>query len=218
MKKLIVLMMAAVMVIGVSACKSSGGSSDFNWTRTGTYDDGNKNFLIITKPDDGEHEGQWAVSVLLANGEVHAWFLEQKGETLAGNLNSEVDDSDTDYVVTVSEEGEDGLKMEVEGGETYHFKEADLSGNASVLKINTEGLGSVAYGPEGSKVEFNNEAPTQSATENVASPTKYVIKAKPDEGWKFAKWTKDGKDFSTDAEITVEVSADVEYIAVFEEE
>ena len=67
-------------------------------------------------------------------------------------------------------------------------------------------------------MEFNDEAPTQSATENVANPAKYVIKAKPDEGWKFVKWTKDGKDFSTDAEITVEVSADVEYIAVFEEE
>ena len=45
----------------------------------------------------------------------------------------------------------------------------------------------------------------------------YGVK-KPDEGWEFVKWTKDGEDFSTDEEITVEVSEYVEYIAVFETE
>ena len=45
-----------------------------------------------------------------------------------------------------------------------------------------------------------------------------MIKAKADEGWKFVKWTKDGTDFSEEPEITVEVSEDVEYIAVFETE
>lgn len=45
-----------------------------------------------------------------------------------------------------------------------------------------------------------------------------MIKAKPDDGWKFVKWTKDGEDFSKELEITVEVSEDVEYIAVFEVE
>ena len=50
--------------------------------------------LIIVKPSgDEEHEDQWAVSVILGE-EVHGWFLDQKGETLAGNLNSEVDDTD----------------------------------------------------------------------------------------------------------------------------
>jgi hypothetical protein len=30
------------------------------------------------------------------------------------------------------------------------------------------------------------------------------------------KWTKDGEDFSEEADITVDVDSDVEYIAVFE--
>ena len=53
----------------------------------------------------------WAVSVILANGDVHGWFLKQKGETLSGNLNSEIDDTDVDYIVTISEEGEKSLMM-----------------------------------------------------------------------------------------------------------
>jgi len=215
MKKIMYLMLAAVLALGLTACGS--GDSDFEWTKTGTFSDGNENFLIIVKPDDGEHDDMWAVSVLLANGDVHGWFLDQKGETLSGNLNSEVDDTDTDYIVTISEEGEDGLMMEVEGGETYHFTAEETPEYIGLLKINTEGLGSVAYGKEGEEVEFEEDFPTQSATENVAEPTTFVIKAKPDEGWKFVKWTKDGEDFSTEPEITVEVSKDVEYIAVFEE-
>jgi hypothetical protein len=88
----------------------------------------------------------------------------------------------------------------------------------ALLKINTDGMGTIAYGPEGSEVEFDEEFPTQSATENIEEPTNYVIKAKPDEGWRFVKWTKDGEDYSTEAEITVEVSEDAEYRAVFDTE
>lgn len=219
MRKIITLLLTLVLAAGLAGCASSGGSGDssFTWSREGTFADENGNYLIITKPDDGEHDDMWAVSVLLGNGEVHGWFLEQKGETLAGNLNSEVDDTDTDYVVTISEEDEKGLVMEVEGGETYHFIEEEHN-YIALLKINTEGLGSFAYGREGEEIEFDEEFPTQSATENLEKTETFVIKAKPDEGWKFVKWTKNGEDFSTESEITVEVSEDVEYIAVFEAE
>lgn len=218
MKKLMYMLLTMVLILGLAACGSSGGGSGSEWTRTGTFTDENKNVLLIAKPDDGEHDDMWAVSVILANGDVHGWFLKQKSETLSGNLNSEIDDTDVDYIVTISEEGEKGLMMEVEGGETYHFTEQETPEYIGLLKINTEGLGSFAYGKEGEEVEFDEEFPTQSATENVAEPTKFVIKAKPDDGWKFVKWTKDGEDFSTEPEITVEVSEDVEYIAVFETE
>ena len=220
MKKLMYLMLALVLAMGLAACGGSGGngSSDFEWTKTGTFTDESDNYLIIAKPGDGEHDGQWAVSVLLANGEIHGWFLEQKGETLYGNLNSEYDDNDGDYIVTLSEEGEDGIVMEVEGGETYHFTMQETPDYIGLLKINTEGVGTIAYGPEGTEVEFEEDFPTQSVAENVAAPTTYVIKAKPEEGWKFVKWTKNGEDFSTEPEITVEVSEDVEYIAVFDVE
>jgi hypothetical protein len=88
----------------------------------------------------------------------------------------------------------------------------------ATLKINTEGMGTLAYGVEGEEVEFDDEFPNQSTVVNLSEPQTYVIKAKADEGWKFVKWTKDGTDFSEEPEITVEVSEDVEYIAVFETE
>ena len=76
--------------------------------------------------------------------------------------------------------------------------DSDESADAEViatLTINTEGMGSIAYGLEGEDVEFNEEFPNQSAMVNLTEPGTYVIKAKPDDGWKFVKWTKDGEDF-----------------------
>ena len=222
MKKIVCLLLALVLVMGLAACGGSQGSgssdSDFTWTREGTFQDENNNVLIITKPTgDEEHEDQWAVSVIMGQ-DVHAWFLNQDGETLAGNLNSEIDDTDTDYIVKISEEGEDGLVMEVEGGETYHFTKKDIPDPIGALRINTEGLGSIAYAVEGEEVKFNEEFPEQSAEVYVNEPTTYVIKAKADEGNKFVKWTKDGEDFSEEPDITVKVDGTVEYVAVFEAE
>lgn len=217
MKKVLYILLTLVLVTGLAACGGSKGG-DFKWTREGTFTDENNNVLIIVKPSgDEEHEDQWAVSVILGE-EVHGWFLDQKGETLAGNLNSEVDDTDTDYVVTISEEGDDDVMMEVEGGETYHFTKVDTPDPIGVLKVNTEGLGTIAVGPEGEDVEFEEDFPNQSTVINVLEPTTYVIRAKADDGYKFVKWTKDGEDFSEEPEITVKVDGTVEYIAVFEEE
>ena len=78
-----------------------------------------------------------------ATDSVHGWFPEQKGETLAGNLNSEYDDTDEDYIVTISEEGDNGIVMEVEGGETYHFTMKETPDYIGPLKINTEGHRSI---------------------------------------------------------------------------
>ncbi len=99
--------------------------------------------------------------------------------------------------------------------------DSDESADAEViatLTINTEGMGTIAYGLEGEDVEFDEEFPNQSAMVNLTEPSTYVIKAKPDDGWKFVKWTKDGEDFSEETDITVEVSENVEYVAVFDAE
>ena len=89
---------------------------------------------------------------------------------------------------------------------------------AATLMINTEGMGAIAYGLEGEEVEFDEDFPKQSAVVNLTEPGTYVIKAKPDDGWKFVKWTRNGEDFSEEPEITVEVAEGVEYMAVFETE
>ena len=88
----------------------------------------------------------------------------------------------------------------------------------ATLMINTDGMGAVAYGLEGEEVEFDEDFPKQNAMVNLTEPGTYVIKAKPDDGWKFVKWTKDGEDFSEEQDITVEVAENVEYVAVFEAE
>ena len=218
MKKILHMFLVLALAAGLAGCGTSGGSgesSDFTWTREGTFADGSGNYLLISPANDEEHEGQWAVTAMMAE-ETHGWFLTQEGESLHGNLDTEYDDFEGDYIVTITEEGEDGVAMAVEGGDTYHFAKEETPEVIATMKINTEGLGQFAYAPEGEDVEFDEEFPTQSAIENLPEPKSFVIKAKPDEGWKFVKWTKDGEDFSTDAEITVDVAEDVEYIAVFD--
>jgi hypothetical protein len=218
MKKLLYIFLALALTLGLAACGSSGGSSDssdFTWTREGVFSDEDGNYLMISPANDEEHKGQWAVTAMMGD-EIHGWFLVQEGEALHGNLDTEYDDYEGDYIVTITEEGEDGVEMAVEDGDIYHFTMEETPEVIATMKINTEGVGQFAYAVEGEEVEFDEDFPTQSAVENLTEPRTYVIKAKPDEGWKFVKWTKDGKDFSTDEEITVDVDADVEYIAVFE--
>lgn len=217
MRKVLYLLLTAVLAAGLAACGSGqiSDSGDFVWSREGTFSDGNHNYLLISASEDGEYEGMWAVTAMVGD-EIHGWFIAQEGETLHGNLNTEYDDNEGDYIVTITEEGEDGVMMEVEGGETYHFAKEETPDVIATLKINTEGLGTIAYGFEGEDVEFDEDFPNQSTVVNLTEPDTYVIKAKADEGWKFVKWTKDGEDLSEEPEITVEVTEDVEYIAVFE--
>ncbi len=219
MKKLLYLFLSLVLVAGLAACSGSSGgsseSSDFTWTREGIFTDENGNYLMVSPSTDEDHPGQWAVTMMLGE-EAHGWFIAQEGEALHGNLDTEYDDYEGDFIVTITEEGEDGLMVAVEGGDTYHFTMEETPEVIGTMKINTEGLGSFAYGLEGEEVEFDDEFPTQSAVDNLTEPRTYVIKAKPDEGYKFVKWTKDGEDFSTEPEITVDVDSDVEFIAVFE--
>jgi hypothetical protein len=106
------------------------------------------------------------------------------------------------------------------GGDSGEAGDAaeELQEVIATLMINTDGMGTIAYGLEGEDVEFNDEFPNQSTVVNLTEPGTYVIKAKPDDGWKFVKWTRNGEDFSEEPDITVEVAEDVEYLAVFEAE
>lgn len=106
-------------------------------------------------------------------------------------------------------------------GSSADFVESEEDNDVMViatLTINTDGMGTIAYGLEDEEVVFNEDFPNQSTVINLTEPETYLIKARPDDGWKFVKWTKDGKDFSEEPEITVEVTETVEYKAVFEAE
>ena len=216
MKKAIALFLTLVMVFALCACgakQETPGSADAaEWTRVGSFDNADGDYLSISFSDTEGYEG-WAVTFMHGE-ELHGWIIQQEGDKLHGNLVAEGEEGE--FIVTISEEGEDGLLLEVEGGESYHFTPMDVPEFSITMQINTEGLGEIAYAPEGETPEFDDEFPAQSAVQNLEGPATYVLAAKPEDGWKFVKWTKDGEDFSTEEQITVDVAESVEYIAVFE--
>ena len=216
MKKTIALLLTLVMLFALCACGAKqdpqGSETAAEWTREGAFEDADGNFLSISFSDTEGYEG-WAVTFMHGE-ELHGWIIQQEGDKLHGNLVAEGEEGE--FIVTISEEGEDGLLLEVEGGESYHFTPMDVPEFSITMQINTEGLGEIAYAPEGEALEFETEFPVQSAVQNLEGPATYVLAAKPEDGWKFVKWTKDGEDFSTEEQITVDVAESVEYIAVFE--
>ena len=75
---------------------------------------------------------------------------------------------------------------------------------------------SAAYAKEGEEELSFDEYYTSSQL-GLDGPETYVFGANTDEeGWEFVKWTKNGKDYATDPIITVELTEDSDFIAVFE--
>ena len=88
---------------------------------------------------------------------------------------------------------------------------------AIMLKLNTEGLGQVSYYVDDiNKLDFDDDFPAQFAYTTIYKKSKVIINAKPDEGWKFVMWTKNGKEYSKEAKTQIIVSSDTELVAVFE--
>ncbi|MBQ7432651.1 MAG: hypothetical protein IJV50_04195 [Lachnospiraceae bacterium] len=227
MKKTIAMMLFGLLLCPMSACTRGGAvqqtetetgpftensSQDFVWSREGYFKDEEDNFLSVTRSDDTEYPG-WYVGCMLGE-DMYGWYIEQEGDTLHGNLVADYLDEDA-FVVTVSEEGEDGLMLTVEDGTVYHFTPMEIEEASITVYINTEGFGQIATAKEGEALEFDEEYPSQSSYLGLAEPETYVFGAKPDEGWKFLKWTKNGEDYATDSQITVELTESAEYIAVF---
>ena len=96
--------------------------------------------------------------------------------------------------------------------------EAEDSADAITIGIHTDGMGQFAVAEEGETPEFDPDFPSQDSILHLSEPKKYVLVAKADDGAKFVKWQKDGDDYSTDAEITVEFSENADYTAFFENE
>ena len=105
------------------------------------------------------------------------------------------------------------------GGNSGSAASGDASASEAtvLIKFNTEGFGGqIAYDDEGKKVEFDDAHPYQSGFINAKKGSVVLIGAKADDGAKFVKWTKDGKEFSTEMEIKVIADADAGFVAVFE--
>ncbi|MBQ6540819.1 MAG: M15 family metallopeptidase [Oscillospiraceae bacterium] len=222
MKRIICLLLALVMVLALAACRTGKPAEEkpaepAEWTRSGYYQDEDGNMLSVTWMDDVDEPG-WYVG--FTNGDdmmedSYGGLLSQDGSTLHGSLPS--GGSRDDITVTLSEEGEDGLMLEIEGGETYHFSPMDLPEATIIVRVNTEGSGNIEYTEGEEEPEIDTEYPYQSAQINLAEPAVHTFKAWPNEGWHFVRWTKNGEDFSTEAVITVNLDESADYIAVFEE-
>ena len=217
MKKLICMILAASMLFALAACGETKPVEEESkeWTRQGTFEDENGNHLIVNLSETEGYEG-WAVSLML-DGEAIGWIIHQEGNALRGNLNG-WDEKAEPYTVIITEEGEDGLKLEVEGGETYRFTPMDVPEATIIVTVNIEGWGHIAYAEGEEAPEIDPEFPAQSAYIGLAEPAVHTFVAEPEAGNLFVKWTKNGEDFSTERQITLLLDESAEYIAVFEED
>ncbi len=216
MKKTICLLLSFLLIFSLAACtkQAQGGEPAGEWTREGYFTDENDNFLNIQTSPYEEYPG-WYVGCILGE-DMYGWVIQQEDNTLHGDIMPEYEDGE--YIVTVTEEGEDGILLTTEAGDTYHFTPYDMPEATIFVNINIEGFGRIAYALEGEELELDDEYPYQSAVINLPEPTVYELGAKADEGWKFVKWTKNGEDFSTEPILTVTLDETADYIAVFEEE
>ena len=106
MKKTICILLALILLLGICACgQTPTEQKTGEWTRQGYFTDENGNILYVLKNEDLEPSG-WTVGILFGEQMTGA-TIPQEGGSLHGNLNSG-DENAEPFIVTVTEEGEDG--------------------------------------------------------------------------------------------------------------
>ena len=209
MKKYLISILAVVMLLSaLSIC-----AADFEWTRQGYFTNEKQDAMLYVLPSEDQQQPGWLVGIFsetLMYGDV----IPQEGETLHGNIVSEYLD-EAPVIVTVSEEGEDGLLLTFEDGSEMHFIPMVMPEIIGTVTINMVGDGQIAYAEGDAEPEFDPDFPTQSIVFNLEQPAAYTLAGKPDEGYKFLKWMKDEEFFSNDPTITVEIDGDTNFLAVF---
>ena len=217
MKKWIALLTALCMLLALAACGAAAPEEEpaAEWSREGYFADESGNMLSVTRMDDVVEPG-WYVG--FSNGEdpiedSYGGMLPQEGSSLHGSLPCGGDKPA--LTVTVSEEGEDGLLLVVEGGESYHFRPMDLKPADHAVIVSCEGIGHIAIAKADEELSFGSGYSYSSFP--LWEEGEYVLGAQADEeGWGFIKWKKNGEDFSSDPIIRVWLDDDAEFVAVFD--
>ena len=210
------MILSLLLILSLAGCAQGAPAAtqapEFTWSRQGTFSNADNDFLSVAPSEDAENPG-WYVLFMTA-GDMYGWYIPQEGKTLHGNLVSPYMEGEP-FVVTVSEEGEDGLLLKTEAGKEYHFIPYEVPQAAFTVNIRTAGFGQIAYAEGAGTPEFDDEFPAQSAYIGLEAPATYTFAAKPNEGYKFIRWTKNGRDYVSEPQISIEITEDTELVAVF---
>ena len=246
MKKMICFLNVACLLASMAACGTnqagSNGAADPSgagnaaqsetggWSRAGYFIDENGNMLTITYMDDTDAPGWHAdfVNGEDMNEDSYGGMLQVEGNTLHGVVAA--DGKKKKLTVTISEEGDDGVLLAVDGGETFSFRQYVMDEPVATLWVNTEGTGTftcveagAANGAADGAANGAADGATNGAEEDLSSarfeldaPKAYVLTAKAGDGWYFDRWMLNGAEYSNEAQITVEVRENTDLTAVFE--
>lgn len=216
MKKILALLLVLVMLTALAACGKAASVESKEWTRSGFFEDEHGYMLSVTWMELDDESG-WYAGFMYGPDPIadsYGGMLKQDGNSLKGELASSGDM--IDVVVTISEEGEDGLLLVVENGATCHFKPMELEEAPIGVSINTDGYGFLNVLTDGDTYETADDFSSTSVILSLYEPATYTLSAKGGDDWVFVKWTKDGELLSTEPEITVVFDESADYIAVFE--
>ena len=86
------------------------------------------------------------------------------------------------------------------------------------VTVKIEGEGQITYAKLGEQLRYGDKVVTRSIEFIAWETSNYTFGAKPAKGYKFVKWTCNGKDYSTDEEINVNLTEDCDFIAHFIQE
>ena len=95
-------------------------------------------------------------------------------------------------------------------------KKQEATTDTVLVKIETEGMGQIAYALQGKQLKFNDKNPTSSASMNIAKGSKVTISAKKQyDEFEFVRWNMNGQLLTNDPETTITANCDIELVAVF---
>ncbi len=181
-----------------------------SWMREGNFQDENDNLLAVVY-GKVDYETGWYV-ICMFDEDTYAGLVRVEKKKLSGTIPGE---EAGEITVELTEEGEDGVKLTVEGGEEYHF--TPMRGIPEItVHIDIDGVGKVNYAESDQLIEFD-DYPYEYTVIELDEPATYVLSAQEtDPEWKFVKWTRNDEDLTTEKTFIVDLTEDEVFVAVFE--
>ena len=204
------------MAFSLAACgaKVDKENQTAEWTRTGYFIDSDSNMLSVT-----EDNGDWMVGCFLGE-KAYSSTIKQDGSALKGELTTDLDDDAAPITVEVTEDGKTGLKLVVDGKDTYTFDVWDMPDEADIITVTIDlagdGWGHFLAETDDDNSEEATDGYTVQLILNNTQPAEYTLTALPEEGSKFVEWRKeDGTTLSTEEKFDITFDDDMHVICEF---